>query len=267
MTIPTDIPLRVETRPTRFQRAKRALARLLHHGRSTSADSLQTTIAILKAQQEATLEGILVVDDKGKVLSYNRRFLEIWRIPDQIAARADDNELLGYAADSVANWDAFIELVNYLYEHPDEVRSGDTVHLKDGRVLSRSTLPIIVDGEVHGRSWYFRDITESVKSEKLQDALFRIAQLTREVESLDELYAAVHGVVRTLMAAENFFIAEYDPDRDLLHFPYFIDQFDGHKSATMNPGHGLTAYVLRTGEPLLATPEVFERLASAGEVE
>ena len=266
MTLPTDMPRRVMTRPTRFQRARRALARLLRNGRPASADSLQTTIAILKAQQEATLEGILVVDDKGKVLSYNRRFLEIWRIPDHIALRADDNELLGYAADSVANWDSFIELVNYLYEHPAEVRTDDMVLLKDGRVLSRATLPIIVDGEVRGRSWYFRDVSESAKSKKLQEALFRIARLTREVANLDALYAEVHDAVRTLMDAENFFIAEYDRDRDLLRFPYFVDQFDENRSS-VNPGRGLTAYVLRTGEPLLATPEVFQRLAAAGEIE
>jgi diguanylate cyclase (GGDEF)-like protein/PAS domain S-box-containing protein len=266
MTLPTDYPIRSATRPSRAQRAKRALARLLLRRRPESQGSLETTIAILKAQQEATLEGILVVDTRGNVLSYNRRFLEIWRIPEHVAARADDNELLGYAADAVANWDAFIELVNYLYEHPDDVRTDDRFVLKDGRVLSRATLPIIVDGENRGRSWYFRDMSEAAKAEKLQNALFRIAELTRETESLDSLYAAVHGVIRTLMDAENFFIAEYDRERDLLRFPYFVDAYDVNKSWA-NPGHGLTAYVLRTGEPLLATPDVFDALVAAGEVE
>jgi len=266
MTLPTDYPIRDAARPSRFQRAKLALTRLLRRGRSSSRDSLQTTIAILKAQQEATLEGILVVDVDGSVLSYNHRFLEIWRIPDQIAIGADDNELLGYASDAVADWDAFIELVNHLYEHPDEVRTNDVLPLRDGRTLSRSTLPIIVDGEVRGRSWYFRDVTEATKSENLQTALFRIAQLTREAHDLDSLYASVHGVVRTLMDAENFFIAEHDRDRNLLLFPYFVDAFDD-TATTMEPGQGLTAYVLRTGEPLLATPAVFERLVNEGEVE
>jgi diguanylate cyclase (GGDEF)-like protein/PAS domain S-box-containing protein len=263
MTIPTDLPIRSAPRPSRV---RRALARLLRNARFRSRDSLQTTVAILKAQQEATVEGILVVDNKGNVLSYNRRFLEIWRIPGDVAARADDNELLGYAAEAVENWDSFIELVSHLYEHPDEVRTADKVLLKDGRVLSRATLPIIVDGAIRGRSWYFRDITEEQKSEQLQQALFHIAQLTREAESLDSLYAEVHGAVRSLMDAENFFIAEYDREHDLLRFPYFVDQYDANKT-WMNPGHGLTAYVLRTGEPLLATPDIFERLAAAGEVE
>src|ERR1700704_2762998 len=104
--------------PSGVEKAKRTLARWLRGGRRRA--KLRTTIAILKAQQEATFDGILVVDLDGKILSYNRRFLEIWGIPPDVAARADDNELLGYAVESVADWDAFIESVNYLYQHPEE---------------------------------------------------------------------------------------------------------------------------------------------------
>ncbi|HEX8169812.1 MAG TPA: EAL domain-containing protein [Thermoanaerobaculia bacterium] len=264
MTIPSHAPVPADTRPSRFERARNALVRLLRRG--SSRERLRTQLAILRAQQEATLEGILVVDPAGNVLSYNRRFLEIWRIPEGAAASADDNALLGFAAEAVKDWDAFIELVNYLYEHPDEVRKDDHVPLRDGRTLSRATVPIVVGGEIRGRSWYFRDITESVKSERLQAALFRIAELTRDSENLDAFYAAVHGVVGELLNAQNFYIAEYDESRDRLTFPYFVDEYD-ESIEHMNPGRGLTAYVLRTGKPLLATPEVFDRLVATGEVE
>jgi diguanylate cyclase (GGDEF)-like protein/PAS domain S-box-containing protein len=252
-----------------LQRARRALARVQELRRSRAArKSLRTMVAILKAQQEATLDGILVVDAEGRVLSYNRRFLEIWGIPESVAAGADDNELLGYAAEAVINWDSFIELVNHLYTHPHEVRSGDRVELKDGRVLSRSSVPVVDDGgHVTGRAWYFRDITEQKKNETLQAALFHIAQLTRESHDLDEFYAEVHRVVGTLMDATNFYIAEYDPASDAISFPYFIDQFDEQPPAGSSPGRGLTGYVLRTGEPLLATPDVFNSLVARGEVE
>ena len=164
MTIPSDFTLPAPARLSRIVRARRALARLVRsvrRGHRVSTDDLRTSVAILKAQQEATLEGTLVVDPAGKIISYNRRFLDIWRIPASVAATADDNELLGYAGNSVADWPAFIELVNYLYEHPDEVRTDDPVPLKDGRTLARASVPVIVDGEIRGRSWYFRDITES----------------------------------------------------------------------------------------------------------
>jgi diguanylate cyclase (GGDEF)-like protein/PAS domain S-box-containing protein len=267
MTIPTDLPAPAESRASQFRRARRALMRLLRRGRGGSRDALRTSVAILKAQQEATFEGTLVVDLKGNVLSYNHRFLEIWRIPREVAATADDNELLGFAADSVEDWETFIELVNHLYEHPDEVRTSDTVKLKDGRTLSRSSLPIIVDGQVRGRSWYFRDITESVSAERLQSALFRIAQLSRESENLETFYAALHAIVGELMDATNFYIAQYDAETDRLTFPYFVDEIDREPATFINPGRGLTAYVLRTGKPLLATPERFEQLIANGEVE
>src|SRR5258708_2227613 len=252
---------------SRLARARAALARWLRGGKRSSRASLRTTIAILKAQQEATLDGILVVDTEGKILSYNRRFLEIWGVPSAAAATADDNELLGYAAERVVDWDDFIELVNHLYTHPDEVRTDDRVELKDGRVFSRASVPVRSGNAITGRAWYFRDVSESVKAEVLQSALFRIAQLSREAERLEDFYPAVHRVVATLMDATNFYIAAYDPVRHLLTFPYFVDECDSIPPGSVPVGRGLTAYVIRTGEPLLVDPEKFEQLRAAGEVE
>ena len=69
-----------------------------------------------------------------------------------------------------------------------------------------------------------------------------------------------------MMYARNFYIAIYDPQSQLLSFPYFVDEED----LTPDPkrlGRGLTDYVVRTGEPLLATPAVFDELVQRGEVE
>ena len=66
---------------------------------------------ILRPQKEATLDGFPVVDARGSALSYTRRFLEMWGIPEETARAADDNELLGFASEKVVDWDEFIELV------------------------------------------------------------------------------------------------------------------------------------------------------------
>lgn len=253
--------------PPHLANARSVLARWLRGGRTrASHESLRTTVAILRAQQEATLDGILVVDDRGAILSYNRRFLEMWGIPEETARSADDNELLGFASDKVKDWNEFIELVNHLYTHPDAVRGGDIVEMKDGRVLSRASVPIVSGRRIRGRAWYFRDVTESVRNEAMQSALFRIATLSREVHNLDEFYGAVHGIVNGLMEATYFYIAEYDAAHDILTFPYFVDKYDV-APVGRPPGRGLTAYVLRTGKPLLATPEEFEELKRSGQVE
>jgi len=260
-----------ESVPAEGSRLARARAALVRCGRSarrrTTLHSLRTTIAILRAQQEATLDGILVVDTEGGVLSYNRRFLEIWGIPKETALVADDNELLGYAAERVADWERFIEQVNYLYTHPDEVRGGDEVPLKDGRVLSRASVPVSANGKQVGRAWYFRDVTEERRDEMLRNALFRIAELSRNTKDLNDLYPRVHEIVATLMEATNFYIAEWNEAANTVTFPYFRDQYDKEPPSGVPVGRGLTAYVLRTGEPLLATPAKFDELSAAGEVE
>jgi len=194
MTIPSNDSLPSPRLRSRVQRARRLLARVMRRGGGQSVIEARTAMAILRAQQDATLDGILVVDNAGRILSYNRRFLEIWGIPDSVATRADDNTLLGYAADAVADWEAFIELVNYLYEHPTEVRQDDPVPLQDGRILSRASTPLIVGREIRGRAWYFRDVTNSVKAERMQAALFRISHLSREAESLESLYRSFDPV-------------------------------------------------------------------------
>src|SRR5438093_3237807 len=252
--------------PSRLARAKRHFARWFRGPRETRMPSLRTTIAILKAQQEASLDGILIVDGDGQVLSFNRRFLEIFGIPEETAQGADEQRVLAFAAQRITHWESFIELVNYLYKHPQEVRTGDPIALKDGRILMRASMPILTDGRSTGRAWYFRDVTEQDRGEAMQNALFRIAQMTRETTNLAEFYREIHEVVGTLMEATNFYIAEYDADNDIVTFPYFVDEFDPPPDGEP-PGRGVTAFVLRTGKPLLATPQVFERLRAEGEIE
>jgi PAS domain S-box-containing protein len=84
--------------------------------------------------------------------------------------------------------------------------------------------------------------------------------------SLDEVFRSIHGSISALLPVDNFYIALYDPDKDEISFPYFVDQYDGPPTP-QRTGRGLTEYVLRTGAPLLAPPEVFDSLVRQGEVE
>ncbi len=110
------------------------------------------------------------------------------------------------------------------------------------------------------------DITDRKQTERAQAAIYRISEATLATRDLIELYGLVHAIVGELMPAKNFCIALYDRDNDTISFPYSVDEHD-HPASIRKAGHGLTEYVLRTGESLLASPEVIEELAKKGEVE
>ena len=110
------------------------------------------------------------------------------------------------------------------------------------------------------------DITEKRRSETIQDAIYKISEATQLADNLPELYRSIHKIISGLMRTENFYIALFDPASRLLSFPYFVDEFDA-VPATRGLENGLTEYVLRTGKPLLATPEILGGLEKKGEIE
>jgi len=114
--------------------------------------------------------------------------------------------------------------------------------------------------------WSFRDVTESKRAEQIQLATYRISEAAHAARTLQDLFAAIHEIVGELMPAKNFYIALYDPADDLLTFPYHVDEYDSD-FPSKKPGKGLTEYVLRTGQPLLVTPELHAELERRGEVE
>jgi two-component system cell cycle sensor histidine kinase/response regulator CckA len=101
---------------------------------------------------------------------------------------------------------------------------------------------------------------------RVQACVYRISEAARSVGNLPDLFRSIHEAISAVLPARNFYIALYDRTSELLSFPYFVDERDP-APAPKPLGRGLTEYVLRTGRPLLATPEVFEALTAAGEVQ
>ena len=116
--------------------------------------------------------------------------------------------------------------------------------------------------ELNGSNGLFK----SRSKEEINECIFRISEAAISSKNLDDLFFSIHRNIAELMPAHNFYIALYDPTKDMLSFPYFVDECDP-TPAPKKLGKGLTEYVLRTGEPLLASPEVFAELEKSGEVE
>ena len=138
---------------------------------------------------------------------------------------------------------------------------------KDGTLVdvSVSCAPLRINGKIEGYYAGYHDISDRKRVEALSSALYRVAEKSSSAHELQQFFAAVHGVVDELMYARNFYIALYDPVTETLSFPYFVDEQDKNPPSK-KLGKGLTDYLIRTGEPLLATPEVLEAMENCGDV-
>ena len=111
-----------------------------------------------------------------------------------------------------------------------------------------------------------RDITNAKRAERLQAALYRISDASAAIEDMEGLYVAIHRIVGEFMYARNFYIAIRNEKEATVSFPYFVDEADAAPPEAKE-AKTLTDYVLRTGEPLLASPAVFSDMVERGEVE
>jgi len=224
---------------------------------------LEMSLSLLRATLESTADGLLVVDREGKWMTYNQHFVDMWRIPEPIVNSRDEALMLAFVLDQLKDPDRFIHKLKELYQSNDD--SFDSLEFKDGRVMERYSRPQRIAGISVGRVWSFSDVTERARSAKVQSALYRIAEKTASSQDMEDLYAAIHEIIGELMYAKNFYIALYDAATEMVTFPYFRDEFDP-TPPPMKLTKGLTEYVLRTGKPILVTPEKFDELETAGEV-
>jgi PAS domain S-box-containing protein len=111
-----------------------------------------------------------------------------------------------------------------------------------------------------------QDIHDRKQSELLQNAVYQIAQAADLAGGLEALFQSVHQIIGTVMPASNFYIALYDHEKDLIRFPYFVDEIDP-PPPPVKPGKGLTEYVIRTGRSLLCDEATDRILRGRGEVE
>ncbi len=146
---------------------------------------------ILQVQQELSLDGILVVDEKWNMVSFNQRFIDMWEISEHILACRDDRKCIQSVLTKLKDPDDFVARVEFLMANQQET-SRDELELLDGRFFDRYSAPILdQENNFRGRVWFFRDITEIRESRILlqqhNDELEkRVCKRTVELQKLNE---------------------------------------------------------------------------------
>lgn len=178
--------------------------------RKEAERALLRSEADLQVIIEATADGILAVDDKGKTIKVNTRFIYLWGIPQSVVETGDDDAMLNSILDQLVDPDSFINKVKSLFGTSGS--DTDMLFFKDGRTFECYSAPLIRDGSIAGRVWSFRDISQHKRMEEevrrserfVRDVLntlpahIAIIESTGEIVDVNEAwkrFAAANGIV------------------------------------------------------------------------
>lgn len=128
-------------------------------GRSSKEGKKEMTYgsAVTRATLEATADGILAIDETGRVLSWNSKFLEIWAVPEDLIVLRDTQKVRACIARQLKRPDDYLPRNSEIEASAE--KSADLLELADGRQIERYSEPISIEGVVAGRVWSFRDVT------------------------------------------------------------------------------------------------------------
>lgn len=168
-----------------------------------AAHEFEQLVAELRATLDSTADGMLVCDLRGEVRAFNRRFSQIWAVPESLHLHRDDSALHAHLQASVLDPDHYLRRLDELASSPD-LEATDTLLLKNGQVLERSCVTQISRGRAVGRVYSFRDITDQVAA---QAELRRAAKVFEC--SLDAIFIATAADVLT--AVNPAFVRQVQP--------------------------------------------------------
>ncbi|MDX1977313.1 MAG: ATP-binding protein, partial [Pseudanabaenaceae cyanobacterium bins.68] len=156
--------------------------------------ALKRTNTLLEAQKEVAIDGILSVDEQGRITFFNQRFCQIWQIPPALVeVNANIHWCVNTLQDLVEPVAELVSAIEYAYDSDYEPLQHELA-LPDSRVIDCFSSPLYIDGHFGGMVWYFRDITARVRAEQAEHASIRqIEKQNGLLLHLNQLPALVQG--------------------------------------------------------------------------
>lgn len=125
-------------------------------------EALQRSNSLLKAQRETSFDGVLAVDEQGRIVSYNNQFCELWQIPDSVLQSVEYGGLLSLLQHHLQLPDGLVEALENAYDSPEKYTQRE-IYLADRRVIDCYSGQVhSPEGKFYGMVWYFRDVTERI---------------------------------------------------------------------------------------------------------
>ena len=224
--------------------------------------SSETRLEFFEQMFQASPDALVIADKDHRVLWANETFVRLFSYGvSEVIGQQLENLVVPPDRLAESKW------ITEALARGERITLESKRRKKDGTLvdISLSCAPLFLAGEMAGFYAGYRNISDRRRVEALSSALYRVAEKSSTARDLQQFFAAVHSIVDELMYARNFYIAIYDSATELLSFPYFVDEQDGAPTPK-KLGRGLTDYLIRTGEPLLATPQVLQAMEDRGEV-
>ncbi len=131
-------------------------------------ENLLNTRSILQATIESTNIAINVIKPNRELITYNKKFVELWNLPDNFELIYTDDERFQFITQQVRDKDMFVKISENLIKNLDRT-NFDIIYLKNGRIIGRNALPFKIEKNVKGKLFTYEDITEKITAEqKLQ---------------------------------------------------------------------------------------------------
>ena len=194
---------------------------------------LAGSLSLVHATLESTIDGILVVDRKGKFTTFNRRFAEMWRITPEALASGDRDHVVNSVMDQLKDPEEFVRHVRETYGNL-EAKTFDTLEFRDGRVFERYTQPQLINGAVVGRVSCFRDVTErKVAEARLAETHRQLVDASRQAGMAEVAIDVLHNVGNVLNSVNVSAILVSDRVRqskaaNIAKLAAILDEHKGH---------------------------------------